>query len=62
MWVTIQYGHTMTLVSVSLQRSRLTYVEFVVDKVALGQVFLLILWFPPVNIIPLGLHTPISAG
>jgi hypothetical protein len=31
-------------------------VEFLVDKVALGQVFPLVLWFPPVNVIPLVLH------
>jgi hypothetical protein len=38
------------------------HVGFVVDKVALGQVFLRILWFSPVNIIPPGLHTHISSG
>jgi hypothetical protein len=31
-------------------------VGFVVDKVALGQVFLCILWFSPESIIPLLLH------
>ena len=30
--------------------------RFVVNKVALGQVFLPALWFPPVSIIPLMLH------
>jgi hypothetical protein len=36
-------------------------VGFVVDKVALGQVFLRVLRFSPVNIIPPGLHTLVSS-
>jgi hypothetical protein len=32
------------------------HVGFVVDKVALGQVFLRVLWFSPVNFIPPVLH------
>jgi hypothetical protein len=31
-------------------------VAFVIDKVALGQVLLTLLWFSPVNISPLLLH------
>jgi hypothetical protein len=38
------------------------HVVFAVDKVALGQVLLQVLWFSPVNIIPLGRHTHISPG
>jgi hypothetical protein len=38
------------------------HVGFMVDKVALGQVFLQVLLFPPVSIIPPGLHTRISSG
>jgi hypothetical protein len=33
-------------------RAQVNPVGFVVDKVALGQVFLRVLWFSPVNIIP----------
>jgi len=33
------------------------HVGFVVNKVALGQVFLQVLWFSPVNIFPLILRT-----
>jgi hypothetical protein len=33
-------------------RARVNPVGFVVDKVALGQVFLRVLWFSPVGIIP----------
>jgi hypothetical protein len=32
------------------------HVRFVVDKVALGQVFLRVVGFPPVDFIPLVLH------
>jgi hypothetical protein len=35
--------------------AQVVHVEFVVDKVALGQVFLRVLWFFPVSIIPLWL-------
>jgi hypothetical protein len=38
------------------------YVGFVVDKVTLGQVFLLVLLFSPVNIIPPSLSKLISSG
>jgi hypothetical protein len=38
------------------------HVGFVVDKVALGQVFLRVLWFSPVNIIPPSLSKFISSG
>jgi hypothetical protein len=41
---------------------RSVHVGFVVDKVALGQVFLWVLRFFPVNIIPPWLHTHISSG
>jgi hypothetical protein len=37
------------------------HVRFMVDKVALGQVFLRVLRFSPVSIIPPGLHTHISS-
>jgi hypothetical protein len=37
-------------------RSRSVHVEFVVDKVALGQVFPRVLRFSPVNFIPPVLH------
>jgi hypothetical protein len=37
-------------------RSRVVHVGFMVDKVALGQVFLRVLRFSPVNFIPLVLH------
>jgi hypothetical protein len=37
-------------------------VGFVVDKVALGQAFLWVLWFSPVNINPPELHTHIPSG
>jgi hypothetical protein len=33
-------------------RAQVNSVRFVVDKVALGQVFIRVLWFSPVNIIP----------
>ena len=36
---------------------RSVHVGFVVNKVALGQVFLQVLWFSPINIIPPMLHT-----
>jgi hypothetical protein len=39
-----------------------THVGFVVDKVALGQVFLRVLRFSPVNIIPPSLSKLISSG
>jgi hypothetical protein len=35
----------------------LVYVEFVVEKIAIGLVSLLVLRYPPVGIIPLMLHT-----
>jgi hypothetical protein len=38
------------------------HVGFVVDKVALGQVFLRVLRFSPVNIIPPSLSKLISSG
>jgi hypothetical protein len=33
------------------------YVGFVVDDVAMGQNFFRVIWFSPVSILPLGLHT-----
>jgi hypothetical protein len=46
--------------SMSLQRPglhpRLVIVGFVVDRVAVGQVFLLVLWFSHVGIIPAIFH------
>jgi hypothetical protein len=42
--------------------SRSIHVGFVVDKVALGQVFLLLLRFPPVSIIPPSLSKLIPSG
>jgi hypothetical protein len=38
------------------------HVGFVLDKVALGQVFILVIQFSPVNIIPLSLSKLISSG
>jgi len=35
------------------------HVRSVVEKVAVGQVFLRLMWFPPVNIIPPMSHTPL---
>jgi hypothetical protein len=37
-------------------RSRSVHVVFVVDKVALGQIFPRVLWFSPVSFIPPVLH------
>jgi hypothetical protein len=45
--------------SLSLRRPGSVRVGFVMDKVAVGQVFLQVLHFSPVNIIPLRLHTHI---
>jgi len=36
---------------------RSVYVGFVVNKVAVEQVFMQVLWFSPVNIIPPMMHT-----
>jgi hypothetical protein len=36
----------------SVRRARLVHVGFVVNKVALGQIFLRVIWFSNVNIIP----------
>jgi hypothetical protein len=48
------------MVSLSLLRSgydpRLVIMEFVVDKVAIGQFFLLVLWFFPVMVIAEVIH------
>jgi hypothetical protein len=41
---------------------RTIHVGFVVDKVAMGQAFLLVLWFYPVNIIAQWLSTHASPG
>jgi hypothetical protein len=38
------------------------HVRFIVDKVALGQVFLRVLRISPVNIIPLALNAYVSPG
>jgi hypothetical protein len=61
------YNVVMQLVAgISPQRPgfdpKWVYVTFVVDKVALGQVFLQALWFSPVNIIPSMLHTADPSG
>jgi hypothetical protein len=50
------------LTSLTLCRPGSFHVGFVDHKVALGQVFLQVLWFFPVSIIPLVLHTCISSG
>jgi hypothetical protein len=42
--------------------SRSIHVGFVVHKVALGQVYLQVIWFSPVSIIPLSLSKLISSG
>jgi hypothetical protein len=41
------------LTAMAQVHARVSPVVFVVDKVALGQVFIWVLWFSPVNIIPL---------
>jgi hypothetical protein len=53
----IQAASRPLTANVWVQVSLLIHVRFVVDRVTLGQVFLLSLRLPPVSIIPPGLHT-----
>jgi hypothetical protein len=64
-----QYGRAMVqvvsrrpLTAEAQVRAWSIHVGFVVDKMALGQVFLRVLRFSPVNIIPPSLSKPISSG